>query len=181
MRLSNPEALSAHTVAGDVTSDVRAPLAFAARPHGVGHSLNFTAVGSEPDRGSCAKLVAAVISDTSLWAHPQPPKCERRQLPARRTAVNHLNAAKPALPDRADTITLVAGVTEPRCGSGSATLRDEMLPAKRCRDLDDCHTCVPTCDLLCLRDQDPASPQCVHIKAAPVTFSIDKGSPSGPL
>ncbi len=181
MRLSNPEALTAHAVAGDVTGDVCAPLGFAARPHGAGHFLNFTAIGCEPDRRSRAKAGAAVTNDTGSWAYQPPPNRERRQLLARGTAVD-LNATEPAaLPDRADTVTLVARAAELRHGSGSETLRDEMLPAKRRRDLDDCHTCVPTCDLLYLRDQDPASPQCVHIKAAPVTSSIDKGSSSGPL
>ena len=181
MRLSNPEALTAHAVAGDVTGDVRALPPVAARPRSARHFLNFTAVDSEPDRRSCDKLGSAVISDTGLWAQPQPPNRDRRQLPASGTAVNDLNAAKPALPDRADTITLVAGAMELRRGSGSETLRDEILPARRRRDLDDCRPCVPACDLRYLRDQDPDSPQCVHIKAAPVTSSIDKGSPSGPL
>lgn len=181
MRLSNPGALTAHTVARDATGEVRAPPAFAARPLGAGHLLNFTAIGSEPNRRSRAKPGAAVISDTGSWAHPQPPKRERRQLPARWTAVNDLNAAEPALPGRAGTITLGAGAAELRHGSGSELMQDEALPARRRRGLDDFHTCVPTCGLLYLREQDPESPQCTHIMAAPVTSPMNKGSPSGPL
>ena len=134
MRLSNPGAHTAHTVAGDVTGDVRAPLAFAARPHGAGHFLNFTATGGKPDHRS-----------------------------------------------RADTITLIARAAELRCGSGSELMQDEMMPATCRRGLDDCYACVPTCGLLHLRVQNPDSPQCVGIRAAPVTSPMNKGSPSGPL
>ena len=175
MRLSNPEALTAHTVAGDVTGDVRAPPAFAAGLYGADHFLNFTAIGGEANRRSRAKPGAAVISDTGLWAHQQPPNRERRQLPARGTAVDHLDAAEPA------AVTLVAGATELRRGSGSEMMQDEILPVRRRRDLDDRHTCVPNCGWLYLRDHDPDAPQCVHIKAAPVTSPMNKGSPSGPL
>ena len=181
MGMSNPGALTAHAVAGDATGEVRAPPAFAARPLGAGHLLNFTAIGGEPNCRSRAKPGAAVISDTGSWAHPQPPKRERRQLPARRTAVDDLHAAEPALPDRADTITLVAGAAELRRGSGSELMQDEALPARRRRGLDDCHTCVPTCSLLQFRNQNSDSPQYVHIKAAPVTSPMNKGSPSGPM
>ena len=97
MRLSNPGAHTAHTVAGDVTGDVRAPLAFAAQPLGADHFLNFTATGGEPDRRSRAKLDAAVISDSGSWALRQPPNRERRQLST-----------------RADTVTLVARAAELR-------------------------------------------------------------------
>ncbi len=164
MRLSNPGALTAHTVAGDVTGDVRAPRAFAARPHGAGYFLNFTAIGGEQDRRCRAKQGAAVISDSGLWALRQPPNRERRQLPA-----------------RADTITLVARAAKLWRGSGSELIQDEMLPAKCRRGLDDRHACVPTCGSLHLRVQDPGSPQCVGIQAAPVTSPMNKGSPSGPL
>lgn len=184
MRLSNPEALTAHAVAGDVTGDVCAPLGFAARPHGAGHFLNFTAIGGEPDRRSRAKAGAAVTNDTGSWAYQPPPNRERRQLPARGTAVDDLNATEPAaLPDRTDTVTLVARAAELRRGSGrgSELTQDEMLPARRRRGPDDCQTCVPISGLLYLRDQDPASPQCVHIKAAPISSPMNKGSPSGPM
>ena len=164
MRLSNLGALTAHTVAGDVTGDVRAPLAFAARSHGGDHFLNFNAVGGELDRRYRAKLGAAVISDSGSWALQQPPNRERRQLPA-----------------RADTITLVARAAKLRRGSGSELIQDEMPPARCRRDLDDRHACAPTCGLLRLRVQDPDSPQCVGIQAAPVTSPLNKGSPSGPL
>ncbi|MCY3856697.1 MAG: hypothetical protein OXF78_10450, partial [Rhodospirillales bacterium] len=106
MRLSNPGAHTAHTVAGDVTGDVRAPLAFAAQPHSAGHFLNFTATGGEPDRRSRAKLDAAVISDSGSWALRQPPNRERRQLST-----------------RADTVTLVARAAELRRASGSELIQ----------------------------------------------------------
>lgn len=164
MRLSNPGALTAHTVAGDVTSDVRAPLAFAARPQGAGHSLNFTTIGGKPDRRSRTKLGAAVISDSGSWALQQPPHRERRQLPA-----------------RADTITLVARAAELRRGSGSELMQAEMLPAKHRRGLDDCHASVPAGSLLQPRDLGPDSLQCVGIQAVPVTSPLHNGPPSGPL
>ena len=164
MRLSNPGALTAHTVAGDVTSDVRAPLAFAARPQGAGHSLNFTTIDGKPDRRSCVKQGAAVISDSGSWALQQPPHRERRQLPA-----------------RANTITLVARGAELRRGSGSELMQAEMLPAKHRRGLDDCHASVPACSLLQPRDLGPDSLQCVGIQAVPVTSPLNNGPPSGPL
>ena len=181
MRLSNPGALTAHTVAGDATGDARAPLAFAARSHGGDHFLNFTAIGGELDRRCRAKLGAAVISDSGSWALQQPSNRERRQLPARGTAVDDLNAAQPTLPYRANTITLVAWAVELRRSSGSELMQDEMQPAKRRRRLDDCYACVPTRGLLHIWDQDPGSPQCVGIETAPVTSPVNKGSPSGPL
>lgn len=164
MRLSNPGALTAHTVAGGVTGDVRASLAFAARPYGAGHFLNFTPIGGEQDRRSCTKPGAAVINDTGSWALQQPPNRERRQLLA-----------------RADAITLVARAAELRRGSGSDPMQDEMLPARCRRCLDGCHACGPTRGLLHPRDQNPNSPQCMGIQAAPVTPPMNKGSPSGPL
>lgn len=164
MRLSNPGAPTAHIVAGDVTGDTRALLAFAARSHGSDHFLNFTAIGGELDRRCRTKHGAAVISVSGLWAHQQPPVRERRQLPA-----------------RADTITLVARAAKLRRRSGSALIRDEMLPARCRRGLDDCHACVPTCGLLHLRVLDQVSPHCGGIQAAPVTSPMNKGSPSGPL
>jgi len=164
MRLSNPGAHTAHTVAGDVTGDLRAPLAFAARPHGAGNCSNITATGGKPDRRSRAKQGAAVINDSGSWALRQPPNRERRQLPA-----------------RADPITLVARAAKLRCGSGSELTQDEMLPARCRRGLDDCYACVPTCGLLHLRVQDPVSPQRVGIQAVPVTSPMNKGSSSGPL
>lgn len=179
MRLSNPGALTAHIVAGDVTGDVRAPLAFAAQPHGADHFLNFTTICDEPDRRCRAKLGAAVISDTGSWARQQPLNRERRQLPACGTAVHDLNAAQLALSVRADTITLVARAAGPR---RDPELMQEETPPTRCRrGLDDRHACVPTCGLLHLRVQDPVSPQCVGTQAAPVTSSMNKGSPSGPM
>ena len=114
MRLSNPGALTAHTVAGDVTGDVRAPLAFGAQPHGADHFLKFTTIGDEPVRRRRAKLGAVVISDTGSWARQQPLNRERRQLPACGTAVHDPNAAQLALSVRADTITLVARAAGPR-------------------------------------------------------------------